>query len=180
MCVARTLRSSGKDQQVVCARTSKAEDGFRIRPFAAEDAVATSEILLEAPEAATWSAEAILAIYSSGGVSGFISETRGQQTGFILGRAVLDEGEILNLAVSKASRRLGEGSALAEAILDNFRAHRVSRIFLEVRESNLVAIAFYKKLGFRQVGKRGRYYREPVEAALILEHRTKNPQAGTE
>jgi ribosomal protein S18 acetylase RimI-like enzyme len=49
-----------------------------------------------------------------------------------------------------------------------------------VRESNQGAIAFYERLGFRRVGWREGYYQQPVEAALILEHSTNNPQLGTE
>jgi ribosomal-protein-alanine N-acetyltransferase len=93
---------------------------------------------------------------------------------------VLDEGEILNLTVVRANRRHGEGTALSREMLKSFAARGVQRVFLEARESNLAGIAFYKKLGFGQVGRREGYYREPAEAALILEHSTNNPQLGTE
>jgi ribosomal-protein-alanine N-acetyltransferase len=151
-----------------------------IRPFRVEDAAAASEILLEAPEAAAWSASMIRELIASAGVSSFIAERAGRATGFILGREVLDEGEILNLAVSKAHRRHGEGTSLTRELMKSFAARGVHRVFLEVRESNLPAIAFYQKLGFAQVGRREGYYREPVEAARILQHSTKIPQLGTE
>ena len=151
-----------------------------IRAFGEGDATAASEILQEAPEAARWSASMVREIFAGGAISGFIAERNGRPTGFILGREVLDEGEILNLAVVRATRRHGEGTALVRTMMNSFAARGVWRVFLEVRESNLAAVAFYQSRGFRQVGRREDYYRSPVEAALILEHSTKNPQLGTE
>ena len=150
----------------MCAEQNK--EGLVIRPFRVDDAAAASEILLEAPEAAAWSASAIRELLASAGVSGLIAERSGRASGFILGREVLDEGEILNLGVARANRRHGEGTALSQEMMKSFAASGVQRVFLEVRESNLAAIGFYKKLGFAQVGRRDGYYREPVEAALIL------------
>ena len=162
----------------MCAEANR--DRLVIRPFRVDDAVAASEILLEAPEAAAWSASMIRELLASAGVAGLIAERSGRASGFILGRAVLDEGEILNLAVARPNRRHGEGTALSQEMMKSFAAWGVQRVFLEVRESNLAAIGFYKKLGFAQVGRRDGYYCEPIEAALILEHSTKNPQLGTE
>lgn len=164
----------------MCAEASEPQDGFLIRTFREEDAGGASEILLEAREAASWSASMVRGVLSSGRVSGFVSEKGGKTTGFILGREVLDEGEILNLAVISRNRRYGEGTALVKKMLKEFEGRGVFRVFLEVRESNLGAIAFYKRLGFQQVGQRESYYREPTEAALVLEYSTKNPQLGTE
>jgi ribosomal-protein-alanine N-acetyltransferase len=164
----------------VCAEASAAEDGFLIRTFREEDAGSASEILLDAREAASWTASTVREVLCSGQVSGFVSEKGGKTTGFILGREMLEEGEILNLAVTRRNRRCGEGTALVKKMLNKFEKRGVLRVFLEVRESNLGAIAFYKRLGFQQVGRRESYYRGPAEAALVLEHSTKNPQLGTE
>jgi [ribosomal protein S18]-alanine N-acetyltransferase len=163
----------------VCAEVGKSA-GFLIRAFREEDATAASEILRHAPEAAGWSAELTRATFSSGRVSGFVSDKDGRPAGFILGREILDEGEILNLAVERENRGRGAGTALVKKMLSAFAARGVSRVFLEVRESNLGAIAFYQKLGFRQVGRREGYYREPLEAALVFEGSTKNSQLGTD
>ncbi|HEY1468831.1 MAG TPA: ribosomal protein S18-alanine N-acetyltransferase [Candidatus Acidoferrum sp.] len=159
---------------------NKRQEALVIRPFDERDAVAASEILREAPQAAGWSALMIRDLLATTGVSGFLAERQGRATGFILGREVLDEGEILNLAVVRANRRRGEGTALSRQLMNSFAARGVQRVFLEVRASNLGAIAFYTKLGFQQVGRREGYYQAPAEAALILEHSTKNPQLGTE
>jgi [ribosomal protein S18]-alanine N-acetyltransferase len=165
---------------MVSAEASEALKPFLIRAFREEDAPAASEILQESREATAWSAEMTRATFSSGHVSGFIAEVVGKPTGCILGREVWKEGEILNLAVKGNLRGKGQGSALVAAMLSVFSARGVVRVFLEVRESNLGAIAFYKRLGFRQVGRREGYYHEPREAALILQHSTNNLQFSTE
>jgi ribosomal-protein-alanine N-acetyltransferase len=101
----------------------------------------------------------------------FVSEEEGKVSGFILGRQVADEAEILNLAVTAAYRRRGEGGALLKAALGGFQSRGVSRVFLEVRESNETGIAFYERRGFSKMGRRAGYYREPDEAAIVMENK---------
>ena len=164
----------------MCAEASRPKERLVIRPFGKEDAEAASGILRESPEAVVWSAPIIRDLLATTGVSGFIAKRDSRATGLILGREVLDEGEILNLAVAKGNRRRGEGTALSRQMMNSFAMRGVQRVFLEVRESNLGAIAFYETLGFRRVGRRQGYYQQPPEAALILEHSTNNPQLGAE
>ena len=164
----------------MCAEASRPNEGLVIRPFGKDDAEAASGILRESPEAVVWSAPMIRDLLATTGVSGFIAKRDFRATGLILGREVLDEGEILNLAVAKGNRRRGEGTALSRQMMNSFATRGVRRVFLEVRESNLGAIAFYESLGFRRVGRRQGYYQQPAEAALILEHSTNNPQLGAE
>jgi ribosomal-protein-alanine N-acetyltransferase len=92
-------------------------------------------------------------------------------TGFLLARQVADEAEVLNLAVEKASRRKGQGRSLLQFAEGEFLARGAKRLFLDVRESNFVAIAFYKGHGFNEAGKRFAYYRGPEEAAVLMEKR---------
>jgi ribosomal protein S18 acetylase RimI-like enzyme len=53
--------------------------------------------------------------------------------------------------------------------LEQLRRRGVNKLFLEVRESNEAGIAFYEKMGFAKTGRRPGYYREPEEAALLME-----------
>ena len=92
----------------------------------------------------------------------------GQLVGYVIGWYVLDEGELANLAVAPAMRRRGIGRSLLDAMLDDAAARGVSRVFLEVRESNQAARQLYALREFEHVGRRKRYYRSPVEDALIL------------
>lgn len=98
-----------------------------------------------------------------------MSEDENKVNAFIIGRQVADEAEILNLAVILPKRRRGEGAGLLKAALEEFRARHVSRVFLEVRESNESAIAFYAGHGFSKTGRRAGYYHDPEEAAIVME-----------
>jgi ribosomal-protein-alanine N-acetyltransferase len=150
------------------------EGAFVVREFCGEDAAAASEILREAREAASWSMQALVEFMPLPGAVALMSERAGSPTGFVLGRQVADEAEVLNLAVREECRREGEGRALVKELLRRFAESGVSRVFLEVRESNRGAVGFYERMGFRQSGRREDYYREPREAALVYE---KNEQS---
>lgn len=89
--------------------------------------------------------------------------------GYGLALSAADVGEIVNLAVHPRHRRRGLGAALVAEMFRRMGAVGVRTVYLEVRESNAGAIAFYVDLGFRAVGWRSRYYRRPVEDALVLE-----------
>ena len=149
---------------------SSAGAGFAIRAFqGAQDAGAVAEILREAREAAGWSEEALRETVLLSGVSAFVSERRDAISGIVVGRQVLDEAEILNLAVREEMRRQGEGRALVRHLLRRFGEGDVSRVFLEVRESNAGGIAFYRGLGFQAIGTRRDYYHDPKESAMVME-----------
>ncbi len=86
--------------------------------------------------------------------------------GYLIARHVLDEIDILNLAIEPASRR----KKLAVTLLDNlFEEVDGIRLYsLEVRKSNAAAISLYKKYGFEQVSIRKNYYENPREDALVM------------
>jgi ribosomal-protein-alanine N-acetyltransferase len=85
--------------------------------------------------------------------------------GFVVARTVAaDEREILNLAVVPDFRRKGVARALLDSTLRAFRGC----VFLEVRESNVVAQEFYKSLGFKVLSKRREYYDSPPETAIVM------------
>lgn len=147
-----------------------ARPGFAIRGFdAGTDSAQVAAILREAREAASWSEEALRETVLLPGLAAFVGERGDTISGIVVGRQVLDEAEILNLAVRQGVRRQGEGRALVRRVLQVFAERQVSRVFLEVRESNAGAIAFYRGLGFEAVGMRRDYYRDPTEAATVME-----------
>ena len=88
--------------------------------------------------------------------------------GYVIAWFVLDEGEIANLAVVPTARRRGVARALLEAIIAEARESRIAQLFLEVRESNAAARALYTARGFKPVARRVRYYRKPIEDAIVL------------
>jgi ribosomal-protein-alanine acetyltransferase len=153
----------------VGAETKREQVGAVIRAFRPDDAAGLASILRDSPEAANWTKASYREWMNSPGAVAFVTEGDGRVIGFIIGRQMADEAEVLNVAVAPLVRRKGQGGALLKAALDEFRAHGASRVYLEVRESNLAARAFYTKHGFSQAGKRLNYYRKPEEAAIVLE-----------
>lgn len=78
--------------------------------------------------------------------------------GFVLTRHVLDEEELLLIAVAPGARRRGVGAALIEHLFEAARSRGVAKIFLEMRRGN-PAIQLYRKFGFEPIGERRNYYR---------------------
>ena len=147
------------------------EDRAVIRPLRPEDAKVVAQILLRSPEAVFWPESSVREVLEWKGILSLASEPRMEVAGFLIGRQMTDEAEVLNVAVAPENRRRGEGGALLRAAVAEFRRRGASRVFLEVRESNAAGIAFYTKHGFSKVGRRESYYRDPVEAAIVMEIR---------
>ena len=148
---------------------SDEETAIRLSDCRKEDLATIRKILEEAPEAAMWSEESLGVMVGSVLEPFVVAWSRDTVAGFILGRIVGSEAEILNLAVEQGFRRTGIATELVKTMLERCEKSGCGRVFLEVRESNRGGIAFYERLGFAQVGRREGYYREPVEAALVLQ-----------
>ena len=92
----------------------------------------------------------------------------GNVAGYVGSQTVMDETDMMNIAVDKGYRRQGIAQMLVEALVERLKKMDSRCLTLEVRISNAPAIALYEKLGFAQIGKRPNYYRNPKEDALIL------------
>lgn len=103
----------------------------------------------------------------------------GAMTACVLGTALYGEGELLHIATRPQYRGIGCGYALLTALLSAMRAAGTETVYLEVRESNAPAIGLYKKCGFTACGKRKRYYKEPVEDAVLMMCRLSEDAAHT-
>lgn len=130
-----------------------------IRPAAAGDVPAVAAIQDAAPEAAHWNPADYL------NHDFLVAIVGNSVAGFVVFRDIVPgERELLNIAVAPDFRRQGIARALWNASSLNFRGN----IFLEVRESNSAAIAFYKSLNFEVVSRREKYYQSPSEAAIVM------------
>lgn len=88
--------------------------------------------------------------------------------GFLNGSCVLDEAEILNVAVLEHYRKCGIAKNLIEILEENLKILGVNTVYLEARESNVAAILLYEKCGYKQNGLRKNYYRSPDENAILM------------
>ncbi len=95
-------------------------------------------------------------------------DAQGVVVAYIAFRITLDEGHIMKLAVRPAFRNKGLATALVRTGLKKMREAGVRSVFLELRESNIKAAAFYRKLGFKVEGKRKGYYCTPSENAVLM------------
>jgi ribosomal-protein-alanine N-acetyltransferase len=116
-----------------------------------------------------------------------ISKNEGLISGFLIARLIMtdtknilssereeskiksaNEAEIYNIAVKKQFRNRGIGQSLLDNFLSCAKKYKISKIWLEVRESNHPAIRFYLKNKFVKVGTRKSFYRAPVENASVM------------
>ena len=88
--------------------------------------------------------------------------------GYVGSQTVLDEADIMNVAVAPEHRRQGVARLLLERLEEALRSRNVHSLTLEVRASNEPAKALYASLGYVPVGRRPNYYFKPREDALIL------------
>ncbi|HXE57185.1 MAG TPA: ribosomal protein S18-alanine N-acetyltransferase [Gemmatimonadales bacterium] len=140
---------------------------YLIRPARESDARALCEIERRC-FSDPWSPGGFREILRDRHAFGLVAEQGARPLGYVIGRAVSGEGEILNLAVAPEARRRGIASALLDAGLAWLERRGAAEVFLEVRESNAAALALYRRHGFAPVGQRSAYYRNPVEDALVL------------
>lgn len=117
-----------------------------------------------------WSAGSFRALFGNPLVDFAVAEdaVTGRILGYVVAWFVVDEAEIANLAVADDVRRGGVGSRLLDHALDAAARRKCRVVFLEVRESNTAAQALYASRRFAVAGRRTRYYRKPVEDALVL------------
>jgi len=152
---------------------------LRVRPLSVADREAILAIQQASPEAAQWSAEAWLPIFTSvalaargeswrTGFVGWVAEAEGKIVGFLVGLQLTGEMEILNLAVSLPARRAGVASQLLACAIEQAQRIGAQRLYLEVRASNTGAAAFYKRHGFVGVDRRPNYYADPPEDAMVM------------
>jgi ribosomal-protein-alanine N-acetyltransferase len=81
---------------------------------------------------------------------------------------VADEAHLTNIAVDPAYRRKSVASRLLERILQVAQENQCEYLLLEVRAGNIEARVFYERYGFTLLYRRPKYYRHPVEDALVM------------
>ncbi|MGQ7468903.1 ribosomal protein S18-alanine N-acetyltransferase [Streptococcus suis] len=126
-------------------------------------AEAVLAIMQSVYEQSPWTLEQIASSMTSQDEDYYLAYKGQELVGFLAVQTVLDEMEILQIAVKADFQRMGIASQLMAAVMD-----WDGDIFLEVRESNSAAQALYTRQYFTKIGKRKDYYRHPVEDAVMM------------
>lgn len=93
---------------------------------------------------------------------GFVIEKEQQIIAYLFVSLVVDEAELLHLAVKSSEQGKGIGRYCLEQLFNYLTSHQIKSCFLEVRASNVSAIKLYETVGFERVGRRVHYY--PTES----------------
>ena len=105
-----------------------------------------------------WNRGQTLGVMAMPGVRLTLAYVDDEPAGFAMTRTVMDEAELLLLAVVPAARRTGIATALLRAVEADGRDSGVRQLHLEVRAGN-EAVRLYRQAGFAKVGERRNYYR---------------------
>lgn len=101
--------------------------------------------------------------------------------GFLIGRVIADEAELLTTAVHPNRQRSGIASRLVVRFVEEAGARGAASVFLEVAQTNKAARELYAKFDFAETGRRPDYYRTPeggrVDAILMSRSVLLNPAA---
>lgn len=136
-----------------------------IRSAALNDVPAILAIEQQARSAAHWAPDQYSKLVGSGVV--LVAEEAGELCGFVCAKALAGEWEIENVVVAAKFLRHGIANELVRELIQRATEEASSAVLLEVRESNLPARRLYEKHGFREVGRRRVYYRDPTEDAIL-------------
>ena len=97
-------------------------------------------------------------------------EENSEMIGYALLMLVMDEAHLLNLSIAKTQQKRGLGRYLLEHMLKIAKNHQAINMFLEVRPSNVSAIALYENMGFSEMAVRRGYYpaKDGREDAVLM------------
>lgn len=118
-----------------------------------------------------WSERAIAALLAMPGAFGLLAVFGDEPVGLVMVLAGKPDAEILTLAVRSEFRRQGVARQLLKSAGDRVRTRGCERLVLEVAEDNDAALALYRGLDFKEIGRRPRYFQsaggQPVTAIVL-------------
>lgn len=138
-----------------------------VREAVMEDAAAIAEMEHQIFTDA-WSEKAVLDTINQKNTICLAAEKAGRLIGYLLAYAAADEAEIARIAIVKEFQRQGAGRALILGLETVCEANNISKLLLDVRESNEAARTFYTNMGFQEDGIRQRFYENPQEDDILM------------
>lgn len=118
--------------------------------------------------AAAWSEKSVASELENPLSLWIVAEEDGRVLGYVGSQTVLDETDMMNVAVDPDFRGQGIATGLIADLIGALKERGSRCLTLEVRASNEAAIALYRSLSFEQIGLRKSYYRNPREDALLM------------
>ena len=115
-----------------------------------------------------WTAKSIEDTYNQSQAFIVVAELDDKPAGYCMVYFVLDEGEIARIAVDDRFRRQGVGRKILEQVEIICKEKGITRLMLDVRESNKSAQDFYTSMGFEEDGIRKNFYELPKENAVLM------------
>ena len=115
-----------------------------------------------------WDRKAISSYICSEDGMCFVAKRGNMTLGYIIGRLIAPEGEIYRIATHPDHRGRGIGYRLLSYALKTERGRGLETTFLEVRSKNKPAKALYRAYGFKEIGVRRGYYKNPDDDAIIM------------
>lgn len=116
-----------------------------------------------------WSQNGIIDFIKSDTSIVLVAKNNGTICGYIGMYHSFGEGDITNVAVLPEYRNKGIAGSLISELIDICKANDISKVRLEVRQTNTPAISLYEKFGFYKVGIRKNYYSHPKEDAVLMD-----------
>jgi len=141
-------------------------ENITIRPMTVADLNAV-HILERSSQSTPWSLEHFAAELENPCAQIDLGFLQGQLAGFICWWLIAGEVQVQNVATAPSSRRKGVAAALLRHVLARWRNSGFDSAWLEVRVSNLPAIALYEGFGFVVVGRRPNYYADGEDALVM-------------
>jgi len=115
-----------------------------------------------------WSPNSFLAMLNFENSVNLVALKGGEVIGYAISGFVMDEADLMNIAVSKRFRRMGIGEKLLDRMIEMLSEKGIKNLFLEVRQSNVAAQNLYIKKGFCPISTRKNYYSNPTEDAIVM------------
>ena len=115
-----------------------------------------------------WTVQGIYETFSQKHAFVVVAEYAKQIVGYCIVYCIMDEAEIVRIAVDESVRRQGVGGRLLDYVCGCCAKQNVGRLLLDVRANNVGARAFYERYGFVEDGVRKNFYEQPQEDAVLM------------
>lgn len=137
-----------------------------IKPMILEDLESIKDILYSDFDD-FWNYNVLKSDFENSNSKYFVAKLNEEIVGFAGMLDTVDQFEITNIVIKKNKRNIGIGNLLLKFLISFTKGNHKDRIYLEVNETNVAAIALYEKNGFKKNGLRKKYYKNIDDAILM-------------